>query len=362
MSIRPLSVLVCGNYGYRTCQIDGQTIKTRVLKEAFVEAMGEAHVREADSSTVSRFPIRFLCEVRKGFMECSQVVMLPGRRGLQMFLPLFLHWKRKWNRPLQYVVIGGWLPDLLGKKAWLRHRCAQLDGIYVETTAMAEALSGLGLRNVRVLPNFRKFNRNLKREYAPTVTPLKLVFYSRVIREKGVEEAIAAVQRLNATYGTEPRAVLDVYGPVPDCYRLELQRLLLQSQHVYYRGVLAPGNACDTLQAYDLMLFPTYYEGEGFPGALVDACISGLPVIASDWKYNRGIVKEGRTGVLARVHSVEDLVAHMETFIAYPARILAMRQHCLEEAKHYHVEQAVERLLGITSTEEPPPGTCQSVL
>ena len=291
--------------------------------------------------------MRFLFEARRGFKECNHIVILPGRRGLQVFLPLFLHWKRKWNRPLQYVVIGGWLPRLLGKRAWLRRLCAHLDGLYVETAAMADSLSGLGLHNVSVLPNFRKFDRALKWNYAPTTVPLKLVFYSRVMQEKGVGEALAAVQVLNAQDTTQPRVVLDVFGPVSAAYRADFERILSQAQHVRYRGVLAPGKACEVLQKYDLMLFPTYYEGEGFPGAVLEAFIAGVPVLASDWKYNREIVDVGRTGVLCRVHSVEDIAAHVETFIAHPSRIMPMRQHCIEKAHNYHVEQAVDKLLGI---------------
>ena len=112
-------------------------MKTRVLKEGFADALGATDVRMVDSSIFSKSPMRFLFEARRGFKECNHIVILPGRRGLQVFLPLFLHWKRKWNRPLQYVVIGGWLPRLLGKRAWLRRLCAHLDGLYVETAAMA---------------------------------------------------------------------------------------------------------------------------------------------------------------------------------------------------------------------------------
>jgi len=341
-----LSVVVCGNYGYRTHQIDGQTMKTRVLKDALVDVVGAAQVRVVDSSIFPVSPVRFLYEVRKGFQECSRVVMLPGCRGLQVLLPLFLHWKRKWDRPLHYVVIGGWLPTLLAGKSRLRRCCAELDGIYVETSSMAEKLYKLGLHNVDVLPNFRKFDRVKNWTFVPPGSPLKLVFYSRVIREKGVEEAVAAVQQLNKNCSDGVRVILDIFGPVPGRYANNLKRLLLNSRHVNYRGVLAPDEAYEVLHGYDLLVFPTFYEGEGFPGTLLDACISGLPVIASDWKYNREVVEEGRTGVFSRVHSVDDIVAHVEAFIAHPDRIMKMRQYCLENARNFHVETVIDKLIG----------------
>jgi len=345
MEPKEISVLICGHYGYRNNQIDGQTIKTRVLKVAYADALGEGNVRAVDSSFFRLSPARFLYEARKGFKECSQVVMLPGIRGLQFFLPLFLRWKRKWGRPIQYVVVGGWLPQLLAKKGWLRHLCAQLDGIYVQTAGMAENLSRLGLPNIKILPNFRKFDCNQKRSFVATTIPLKLVFYSRVIREKGIEYAIDAVKQLNAEDPAHPRVLLDVYGPVAKNYQRDFQRCLGESKHVSYRGILAPDNVYAVLPTYDLMIFPTYYEGEGFPGAILDSYIAGVPIIASDWKYNREFVDEGRTGVLCRMRSVEDIVFQVETFIANPERIMGMRQHCLEKAQNYHVEQMVQRLL-----------------
>lgn len=49
------------------------------------------------------------------------------------------------------------------------------------------------------------------------------------------------------------------------------------------------------------MLFPTYYHGEGFPGNVIDAYNSGLPVIATDWLYNKEVVLDGKTGLLVPV-------------------------------------------------------------
>jgi glycosyltransferase involved in cell wall biosynthesis len=342
---QPDSVLICGNYGYRTAQIDGQTIKTRVLQEGFADVLGDEEVRELDSSYLSANPIRFLNEVRRGIKECSQLVILPGRRGLQLLLPVFLMWTRKCDRPLWYVVVGGWLPDLLARKTWLRRLCSRLNAIYVETPMMASNLSGLGIPRVQVLPNFRKFSRTLRRDFACTTRPLKLVFYSRVIKEKGVEEAIAAVTRLNQADTQKPVATVDVYGPLPEHYRVEFERLLSQSPHVNYRGVLSPDNVHVALQNYDLMLFPTYYAGEGFPGAIVDAFIAGLPVLASDWKYNREIIDEGKTGVICASRSIDDMVAKLLHFATHPEQIMVMRQHCMLKANNYHVEHAVQHIL-----------------
>lgn len=336
---------MCGNYGFQTNQINGQSIKTRVLTDALVEILGVTNVRVLDSAFLLKSPIRFFLEARNGFKECSQVIMMPGTRGLHLFLPLFVLWKQQFDRSLKYVVIGGWLPDLLERNGWLRHLCTLIDGVYVETATMAKRLVELKLPNVVILPNFRKFTSNLKINFTPIKSPIKLVFYSRVIKEKGIEDAISAVLCLNAECTANPRVVLDVYGPLSDSYQSKFQSILNKSNNVSYRGVLEPLSAYEVLQKYDLMIFPSYYEGEGFPGALLDAYIAGLPVIASDWKYNSEIIEEGRTGFLFKVHAVEEIVAQVNMFIENPSAILQMRQHCIKKAQNYHVENVVEKLL-----------------
>ena len=55
------------------------------------------------------------------------------------------------------------------------------------------------------------------------------------------------------------------------------------------------------------MLFPTYYHGEGFPGNFVDAFNTGLPVIATDWLYNKDLIKDGENGLLIPIKNPEAL-------------------------------------------------------
>ena len=54
----------------------------------------------------------------------------------------------------------------------------------------------------------------------------------------------------------------------------------------------SPDKSVDVLKCYFALLFPTDYEGEGCAGTLRDAYSAGVPVIASDWKYNAELVNE----------------------------------------------------------------------
>ena len=103
---------------------------------------------------------------------------------------------------------------------------------------------------------------------------------------------------------------LDIYGLVPDDYANALTKLIDDNkQFVNYKGIIDYDKTVEVLSNYFVMLFPTFYYGEGFPGNVVDAYNSGLPIIATDWLYNKDVICDGRNGVLVPINSPESLAS-----------------------------------------------------
>ena len=67
---------------------------------------------------------------------------------------------------------------------------------------------------------------------------------------------------------------------------------------VEYKGQLSTERIVDTLCNYDVMLFPTNYYTEGFPGTVLDAYISGIPVIATEWMHAREFIEDDKSGYI----------------------------------------------------------------
>lgn len=64
-------------------------------------------------------------------------------------------------------------------------------------------------------------------------------------------------------------------------------------------GILQPSEIYNTISQYDVMLFPThYYFTEGLPVSVVDAYISGIPVIVTEWKHSHEFVEDGQSGFI----------------------------------------------------------------
>lgn len=92
---------------------------------------------------------------------------------------------------------------------------------------------------------------------------------------------------------------------------------------------------------YDVFLFPTYYKGEGFPGSVIDAYIAGLPIIASDWHFNKDVIKDGETGFIIPPQDEEALYKSMLSLIRDKTVLRQMRDNCLSEAKRYDVNNVL---------------------
>ena len=107
---------------------------------------------------------------------------------------------------------------------------------------------------------------------------------------------VILVHLLNRKAGS-CKAVLDIYGPIEDGYEEELQRYVDSSDGaVNYKGIVDYNDSVSVLNNYYMLLFPTSFYGEGFPGTLIDAFSAGLPVIATDWNDVLYYSSEGPSG------------------------------------------------------------------
>lgn len=90
----------------------------------------------------------------------------------------------------------------------------------------------------------------------------------------------------------------------------------------------------ETLSTYDVMLFPTFYNGEAFPGVFIDCFIAGVPIVASDWHFNKDIIDEN-TSIIIPAKDDEALYHTMKDIIDGKIDLQAMARSCQNEARKY---------------------------
>ena len=206
-----------------------------------------------------------------------------------------------------YSTMARWL----AKRAWMR---CQL--VYVETLHT--------YRNFNHLPNFRWFpgTRNVQ---VPTMVRReevrKLIFVSRLHMTKGLGEALDACRHL------PEECHLHVFGPGMSDTNWSLFEA---HPRATYGGVLEPEEIGRVLSGHDLLLFPSYYSGEGHPGVILEAFQCGLPVIAAKWRAVGELVVHEKNGLLVEPRSAGELRSAIERLLRNPDLYRRLR----EGAKH----------------------------
>lgn len=127
----------------------------------------------------------------------------------------------------------------------------------------------------------------------------KFVFLSRICENKGVNELLEAFKVLGSSY------TLDFYGPIdiPDF----LDKILPLS-NISYRGIASSGEVRNVLDLYDMLLLPSYYSGEGYPGVVIEGFSIGVPVLTTRWRSIPEIVLDNQNGLLVDVKCSKQIV------------------------------------------------------
>jgi glycosyltransferase involved in cell wall biosynthesis len=238
------------------------------------------------------------------------------------------------------------LPKLLRNNPKLVTGLKDFTGIYVETHSMIDVLNKSGLNNVHYLPNFKRLNNLDERELVYSYKePYKLCTFSRVMKEKGIEDAINVVKTINNSL-KKIVFTLDIYGQIDKNYKEQFEKIIeVSPSYISYKGIVNYSKSVEVIKNYFALVFPTYYVGEGFAGTILDAFAAGVPVIASDWKYNKEIIHDKLDGLIFDINNIEMLKMILLEVYKKPNVILEMKMNCLKRAKEYKPENAIKNLI-----------------
>ncbi len=335
---------IIGHFGKGKSFFDGQTVKTKNLAQGLKNDK-KNEVIEIDTYNWKTHPIKLIFNLISGAKNSDALIMLPAHNGLKVFTPMLILIKKLLGKPIYYDVIGGWLPEYLEDKKGLTKRLKGFDGIWVETNTMKKKLDSMGFSNVSVVPNFKNIAPIKKEELIyEKELPLKLCTFSRIMKEKGIEQAIEAVNEVNNRLGYTAYC-LDIYGKVDKNYEERFGQLKQDfPEYIRYKGCVPPEESVQVLKGYFALLFPTEYYTEGIPGTIIDAYSAGVPVIASRWKSFRDVVDDGVTGIGYDFGNAEELKEILLKVAENPETLLDKKENCLEKAREYESGAVIEKI------------------
>jgi glycosyltransferase involved in cell wall biosynthesis len=95
------------------------------------------------------------------------------------------------------------------------------------------------------------------------------------------------------------------------------------------------GDVPELMRGADVFVFPSLPEGEGMPGVLIEAGLSGLPVVATDVPGVGSVVEEGVTGSIVGIDDFDALCDRVSDLLADSGRRRTMgsaaRSRCESE-------------------------------
>lgn len=328
-------VAICGHFGFGKTLLNGQTVKTKIVTDALVEGLGSSQIKKIDTHGNKLQIIKAVLSAVGAMFTCRNLVILPAHNGVRVFGPVLAGVGRIAKCKLHYVVIGGWLPEMLKSKPSLARALKRFGGIYVETSTLQKSMEAMGFQNVYILPNCKSLNILTPEEMVVSrEEPFRLCTFSRVLAEKGIEDAAEAIIKINENCGRTACA-LDIYGPVDPAYEERFSELRKAwPEAIQYKGCVDFDKSVDVLKEYFLLLFPSRFFTEGIPGTIIDAYAAGVPVVSAKWESCMDMVDD-QTGFIYPFGDKDALRRQLEKLITETELVIEKKTACLKRAADY---------------------------
>ena len=337
-------ITIIGHFGGKENILDGQTIKTKILYEE-LSNVTDWKIQKVDTYYKSRNPIKLLFDTFKCLLCTKDIIVLLSGNGMKFYFPLLSFFAIKFHKNIYHDVIGGNLDLYVSKYPKFKKYLNSFQVNWVETEGMKRKLIDQGINNCEVMPNFKRLTiADIDFNEMHFTEPYRFCVFSRVMKEKGVEDAIEAIETINKEAGRDI-CTLDIYGRIDDSYVERFEQILKTvTKAIQYKGMVPYDKSVEAIKDYYALLFPTYWKGEGFPGTIVDAFSAGLPVIATDWNANNEIIDNFKTGIIYPNHNLKSLYDCLLWSCNHKNEMLSMRKECLNKALEYYPERYIKTI------------------
>lgn len=181
---------------------------------------------------------------------------------------------------------------------------------------------------------------------------LKLVYVGNIIKRKGLDIAIKAIQQVNSENIV---VTLDVYG--------KGNENLLKNEgveYIHFKGLLPNSRVQEKISEYDFLLLPSRHDGWGV--VVNEALLQGVPVILSNRVGAKCLVENSGAGMIFESENIKDLRNTLEKIVLQPDLVKMMKKQAKlvsnkispAEGATYFIQCLQEYFYSIQSSSENP--------
>ena len=317
------NICIIGNNANGAPITDGGRIKLRLYQTILNE--NGYHVSMIDLYGWTKHIFSIIHKIKKAIKENDSIIIMAGPKGCRFIIPLVNHYNKKYQKKIIFSALGvGTLDSLLAKMSpekakdfllgntgsikdeKMSKHLKKLTYVLVENETLLKCYKNFyHLNNVYILNNFRNIEIQ-PREY-PKWENMQIIFFSRIIENKGVLDLMKAVYEL--VNKEHLNITLNLYGEMQLTSegKKEFDSYLINSSIIYH-GQISPDQGVITIKNNHLFCLPTKYHGEGTSGALVESMIAGTPALVSSYSQAKDLIHNQEDGIIFELNNYDDLV------------------------------------------------------
>lgn len=339
-SMKNSKICIIGHFAWKDNDMIGAVVKARALYSQLTAEYGhERSISTIDIYMWKKNKFKVFYQLVRGVALSKNIILVISESGGKI-LSLIKLLKRIFSNNILYCLVGGDLDTNLKAHPERINNIQCIDHFFVETKKCQSGLIDLGISNVSVLRNFKMLHP-VKCIKEQTCEPFRFCCFSRIVKEKGIEDAINATAILNkAGY----KCILDIYGAVDPSYSEEFFTLLNDNEQCNYKGCVEANQSVEVLSDYFCLLFPTRFLNEGIPGTIIDGFAAGILIICSDWKYRTELIVDGENGLVYPFLDFKGLVEKMKYAMLHCDGIEYIRYNSLNSYMNYNPSEVISIL------------------
>lgn len=225
------------------------------------------------------------------------------------------------GKPMHVRVAGGGFDNYyFGLSKWkrrlVRWALRRAASVIVETGLVAQRMEREFPDNFQVMPNWIELH-GFEAQARPVVLHPELLrfgFAAEIRAEKGVVSLMTAFEEVRANLASVGiDASLELVGPIRPDFAETFDILLKErGRGVVYRSEMVIEDLLAWMASQDVLVLPTVFSNEGYPGVMLEALALGIPLIVSRWRALPEVVVHESNGLLCEPNDVPSLACQME--------------------------------------------------
>ena len=282
--------------------------------------------------------------------RADQVLLFGSDQFLVSLMPLCLSIARIMRKPFYVRAFGGSLDTYyLGLKPlvrrYFRSAIGHTDGLIVQTRELRNFFGRIFGDKVHHVPGYRLMNEGLLSVGSARLSKqvLKLVYVGHIREEKGVFDLLESMRLLDG----DSSSVIDCvfYGPIYSEASERFTREIAACGNVSYGGILQPEQVVSTISKFDVFVFPSYYKGEGHPGVLIEAMMSGLPIVTTRHNAMPELISHRGNGLLVTPRKPPELAEAIRLLFNDAELLANLAEQSMQSSHQYSSVQVIPQIL-----------------